>query len=82
MSITAKNLLSQLRGEIPEITPQEAEDRIKSGTTVVDVREADEFSTVSERPLKPIAETRPSSSCFTFSPEITARFVPSTTLKK
>ncbi len=43
MSITAKGLLANLRGQIQEVTPEEVRSKISNGAKVIDVREADEF---------------------------------------
>jgi rhodanese-related sulfurtransferase len=41
--ITAKNLLSNLRGSIQELTPSDVQSKLNNGIRIIDVREADEF---------------------------------------
>ena len=43
MTITAKQLLSNLRNQVVELTPEEVRARLRNGTRIIDVREADEF---------------------------------------
>ena len=43
MSTSAKELIAQLRTKIPELSVEQAKEKVESGVKIIDVREADEF---------------------------------------
>jgi molybdopterin/thiamine biosynthesis adenylyltransferase/rhodanese-related sulfurtransferase len=43
MKTSAKELIAQLRTKIPELSVEQAKEKVESGVKIIDVREADEF---------------------------------------